>query len=290
MKRIVFAAVAALACIGAGASAQQEDMSKVEIKTTDLGHGLYMLEGNGGNITVAVTADGVIMVDDQFAPLSAKIKAAIAKLSPKPVRYLINTHYHPDHTGGNENFAKDGATIIGQENERKRLETGKQPAAALPIITFGETMDVHLGDKTAELKHMAPAHTDGDAYVYFRSENVLATGDIFGSFRFPNMDARTGGGINGVLASANTLLALVNDNTLIVPGHGPLAKKTDLVSYRDMLQDAHDRVAKLIAEGKTADQVVQAKPMADWYAKRGGDDMRTDNFVRAVYLSLKPAG
>lgn len=290
MNRIAAAAVATIFLgIDGAAQAQQDDLSKVEIQTTDLGHGLYMLEGGGGNITVAVTPDGVIMVDDQFAPLSAKIKAAIAKVSPAPVRYLINTHYHPDHTGGNANFAKDGTTIISQENVRKRLASGTppQPAAALPIITYGEEMEIHLGDKTAVLKHMAPAHTDGDTYVYFPAENVLATGDIFGSFRFPNIDNRTGGGIDGIIASADKLLGMVNDNTQIVPGHGPLAKKADLASYRDMLQSSRDRIAKLIADGKSEDQAVQAKPDADWQAKRGGDDMRTDNFVRAVYQSLK---
>jgi glyoxylase-like metal-dependent hydrolase (beta-lactamase superfamily II) len=161
------------------------------------------------------------------------------------------------------------------------------PPGALPVVTYTDGVDIHLGDKTAEVRHMAPAHTDGDSFVYFPEANVLATGDIFGSFRFPTGDGRGGGSVDGMLASANRLLALVNDGTKIVPGHGPLAKKTDLVEFRNMVQDSRDRVAKLIAEGKTVDEVVRAKPLADWYARRGGDEMRTDAWVRYVYQSLK---
>ena len=295
MKRIIAAAaLAALYCINAGAQDQRQDFSKVEIQTTNLGHGIYMLEGipegNGGNVTVATTSDGVIMVDSQYAPLSAKVKAAIAKISPNPaVRDVIDTHVHGDHTGGNVNFAKDGAVIVAHENVRKGLaapgRNGQpgQPAAALPAITFVDGIDIHLGDNTAVVRHVAPAHTDGDSYVYFPAENVLATGDIFGSFRFP----AGGVTIDGVIASTDRLLGMVNDDTQIVPGHGPLARKVDLVAYREMLQAARDRVGKLIAEGRSEDDVIRAKPMADYQAKRGGDDMRTDGFVRFVFRSLK---
>jgi glyoxylase-like metal-dependent hydrolase (beta-lactamase superfamily II) len=288
MKAIIPAILAALLMLVQNPAQAQQDFSKVEIMTTDLGHGMYMLEGGGGNITVAATADGAIMVDTQFAPLSAKIKAAIAKVSPQPVRYVIDTHYHPDHTGGNANFARDGAVIVAHENVRKRLTANPQTAAgALPAMTFEDGIVIHLGDKTAEVHHMAPAHTDGDSYVYFPAENVLATGDIFGSFRFPTGDVRGGGDVDGMLASANRLLTLVNEDTKIVPGHGPLAKRADLIEFRNMVQDSRDRVAKLIAEGKSVDDVVRARPLADWYAKRGGDDMRTDAWVRYVYQSLK---
>ena len=293
MRRMIFAAVAlSFWPANTAVQAQQQDFSKVEIQTTDLGHGMYMLEGGGGNITVAVTPEGVIMVDSQFAPLSAKIKAAIAKVSQAPVRYLINTHHHPDHTGGNANFAKDGAVIVAQENARKHLAAPgangqTQPAAALPVMTYVDGIDIHLGDKIAEVRHVAPSHTDGDSYVYFPTENVLATGDIFGSFRFPTGDVRGGGSIDGMIASTDKLLNLANDNTEIVPGHGPLAKKADLLAFREMVQASRDRIAKLIAEGKSEDEVVRAKPVADYYAKRGGDDMRTDAWVRYVYQSLK---
>lgn len=287
MRRFTHAAMAAFLLMQ-GAAVAQQDFSKVEIKTTDLGHGMYMLEGGGGNITVAASNEGVIMVDTQFAPLTTKIKAAIAKVTPQPIRYVIDTHYHPDHTGGNANFAHDGAVLIAQENVRKRLAANPNTApGALPMITYSDRIVIHLGDKTAELHYMPPAHTDGDSYVYFPAANVLATGDIFGSFRFPTGDVRGGGSVDGMLASANKLLMLVNDDTKIVPGHGPLAKKTDLIEFRNMVQNSRDRVAKLIAEGKTADQVVAAKPLADWYAKRGGDDMRTDAWVHYVYQSLK---
>jgi len=293
MKTSILAAVAtAFFATGAMVQAQQQDFSKVEIKTTDLGHSMYMLEGAGGNVTVAATPEGVIMVDSQFAPVSAKIKAAIAKVSPAPVRFVIDTHHHPDHTGGNANFAKDGAVIVAQENVRKHLATPgpngqSQLAAALPVITFVDAIDIHLGDKTAQVRHVAPSHTDGDSYVYFPAENVLATGDIFGSSRFPTGDLRGGGSIDGMIASTDKLIELVNENTQIVPGHGPLAKKADLVAFREMVQASRDRIAKLIAEGKSVDEVVRAKPLADYYAKRGGDDMRTDQWVRYVYQSIK---
>lgn len=287
MRWFVPAAMAAFMLAHGGAVAQQ-DFSKVEIETTDLGHGMYMLEGGGGNITVAASNEGVIMIDTQFAPLTAKIKAAIAKVTAQPIRYVIDTHYHPDHTGGNANFAHDGAVLIAQENVRKRLAANPNTApGALPMITYRDGIVIHLGDKTADIHYMLPAHTDGDSHVYFPEANVLATGDIFGSFRFPTGDVRGGGSVDGMLASANKLLMLVNDDTKIVPGHGPLAKKADLIEFHNMMQDSRDRVAKLITEGKTADQVVAAKPLADWYAKRGGDDMRTDAWVRYVYQSLK---
>jgi glyoxylase-like metal-dependent hydrolase (beta-lactamase superfamily II) len=155
------------------------------------------------------------------------------------------------------------------------------------MLSYADGIEIHLGDKVAQLHHMDPAHTDGDSYVYFPDANVLATGDIFGSFRFPTGDIRGGGSVDGMLASANRLLTIVNDGTKIVPGHGPLAKTADLIEFRDMAKDSRDRVAKLIAAGKSVDEVVQAKPLADWYAKRGGDDARTDAWVRYVYQSLK---
>ena len=288
MKAVIPALAGALFLFAQGTSqAQQQDFSKFEIQTTGLGHGVYMLEGAGGNITVAASPEGVIMVDTQFAPMTAKIKAAIAKITPQPIRYVIDTHYHPDHTGGNANFAKDGAVIIAQENVRKRLLGNPQMVAAAPMLTYAEEIEIHLGDKVVQLHHMDPAHTDGDSYVYFPDANVLATGDIFGSFRFPTGDIRGGGSVDGMLASANRLLTLVNNGTKIVPGHGPLAKIADLIEFRYMVKDSRDRVAKLIAAGKSVDEVVQAKPLADWYAKRGGDDARTDAWVRYVYQSLK---
>src|SRR6476660_7222439 len=217
-----FALAAAFSLFAASAYAQgQPDFSKVEIKVTPLGNNTYMLEGQGGNVIAAVGNDGVIQVDGEFAPLHDKIKAAIDKVSGgKPIRYLINTHFHGDHTAGNDHFAADGAVIVSQENLRKRLAGGAVNAqgapvparnrAALASITYADTMTIRLGDKTAELIHMPPAHTDGDTYVYFRAENVLVSGDIFSTSRFPNIDVRNGGSIDGMIAADDRLLNLVN--------------------------------------------------------------------------------
>lgn len=275
------------------------DFSKVEIKSTDLGDGVYMLEGMGGNMTLATAKVGAILVDSQFAPLHDKIKAAIASLTPQPVKYLIDTHFHGDHTGGNEAFANEGATIVANIKVRTRLAKGtanfltggqNPPAAkaALPTRTFPSRLSLSLRGRIAELRHAKNAHTDGDTYVYFKSANVLSTGDTFTNGRYPNIDVLNGGNIKGMIAAADTYLKLANDKTKIVPGHGPLGDKAALATYRDMLITARDRMAKLVKEGKTEDEVQAAKPFADLDAKWAPSETVSKNFIRAVYGSLAP--
>jgi cyclase len=301
MKRITIAALAGAAVLFAGAAnAQQPDFSKVEIKTTDLGNKTYMLEGVGGNITVAVGTDGIIMVDTQFAPLHDKIKAAIEKISPLPVKYVINTHYHGDHTGGNAAFHKDGATIVAQDNIRVRLAAGttngltgaKAPpveAGALPTDTYQVGgMKVQVGGRTAELSHVINAHTDGDPWVYFPDANVLALGDTF-TRNYPNIDWANGGGIDGMILANERYLKVANDTTKIVPGHGPLANKANLQEFHDMLVTARDRVKKLYDEGKSEQDVLAADPLAElskkWAAAQGLGTGPT--FTRNVYNSFR---
>ena len=313
MIRKALAAAATTLFLAGAASAQQQpppaaapppppDFSKVEIKTTDLGDNVYMLEGQipgsiGGNITVAVAQTGIIMVDGQFAPLHDKIKAAIATLSNLPIKYLINTHYHGDHTGGNESFAKDGVLVVAQINVKNRLAAGTtngltgaktapaQPGA-LPGDTYTNFSKVRLPGRVADLKHIANAHTDGDTYVWFKTANVLSTGDTFTNGRYPNIDFANGGNIKGMIAAADTYLKLVNPKTRIVPGHGPVADKTVLTDYRTMLVTARDRMAKLVKEGKSEDEVVAAKPFADLDAKWAPTELASKNFIRVVYHSL----
>jgi cyclase len=304
MKRITIAALAGSAVLLSGvANAQQQvDFSKVEIKATDLGNKTYMLEGQGGNITVAVGADGIIMVDTQFAPLHDKIKAAIEKISPLPIKYVINTHFHGDHTGGNAAFHKDGATIVAQDNIRIRLVAGStngltgqrsqpQPADAIPTDTYlSGAKKVEVGGRVAEVNHVTNAHTDGDSWIYLRDANVLATGDIF-SRNYPNLDWGSGGSINGMINAVNVFLKAVNENTKIVPGHGALATKANLEEYRDMLVTARDRIRKLRDEGKSEQEVVAAKPLADLDAKWASraNPQGAINFVRNVYNSFTRA-
>jgi glyoxylase-like metal-dependent hydrolase (beta-lactamase superfamily II) len=273
------------------------DFSKVEIKTTSIGDNVYMLEGQGGNITVAVAKDGIIMVDSQFAPLHDKIKAAVAAISGQPVKYLINTHYHGDHTGGNERFAKDGATVVAEINVKNRLAAGTTngltgvktppaPQGALPSKTYTNIFKIRLSGRVADLKHIANAHTDGDTYVWFKTANVLSTGDTFANGRYPNIDFANGGNIKGMIAAADAYLKLANAKTRIVPGHGPLADKAVLAEYRTMLITARDRMAKLVKEGKSEDEVVAAKPFADLDAKWAPTELASKNFIRVVYHSL----
>jgi cyclase len=303
MKRITLAALAGAAMLFAGSALAQQnvDFSKVEIKTTDLGNNTYMLQGQGGNITVAVGTDGIIMVDSEFAPLHDKIKAAIAKISPLPVKYLINTHYHGDHTGGNALFHKDGATIVAQDNIRVRLTAGNapngltgakmapQPADALPTETYCcGTKTVEVGGRKALLSHVYNAHTDGDTWVFFDSANVLDTGDTFtNTGRYNTIDFANGGDIRGLIRAADAYLKVANDQTKIVPGHGALAKKADLVGWREMLVTSRDRIDTLVKEGKTEQEVLAAKPLHDLDAKWAANDQQAQNWTRMVYNSFK---
>jgi cyclase len=306
MNQVRIAVVAVMTALSGSVFAQQPppaasppppDFTKVEIKTTGLGDSVYMLEGQGGNITVAVAADGIIMVDGQFAPLHDKIKAAIEAISKQPVRYVINTHYHGDHTGGNELFAREGATIVSQINVRNRLAAGTSngltgartppaPQAALPSDTYTNFSKVRLKGRVADLKHIPNAHTDGDTYVWFKTANVLSTGDTFTNGRYPNIDFANGGDIKGMIAAADAYLKLTNGKTRIVPGHGPLADKAALLEYRTMLISARDRMAKLVQDGKSEDEVVAAKPFADLDAKWAPTELASKNFIRVVYHSL----
>jgi cyclase len=273
------------------------DFSKVEIKTTDLGDGLYMLEGQGGNITVATAKDGIIMVDGEFAPLHDKIKAAIAGISNRPVKWLINTHFHGDHTGGNAPFARDGATVVSHINVKTRLADGttngltgvKTPPVApeaLPKKTYTDSFKIMMVGRVADLKHIANAHTDGDTYVWFKTANVLATGDTFTNGRYPNIDFANGGNINGMIAAADIYLKLCNDKSRIVPGHGPVGDKAALLDYRTMLETARDRMAQLVKDGKSEADVIAAKPFADFDVKWAPSELASKNFIRVVYHSL----
>jgi len=276
------------------------DWAKIEIKTTDLGNNTYMLEGQGGNITVAVGSDAVLMVDGQFAPLSDKIKAAIKAISPLPIKYLVNTHFHGDHTGGNANFAKDGVTVVAHDNIRVRLAAGTVsgltgqkvaplPAEALPKETYvGGSIELDIGGRKAKLTHIANAHTDGDTWVYFSDANVLCTGDTANNLRrYQNIDYTNGGDVRGMVRALDTYIKASNDQTKIVVGHGKLATRADLMVFREMLVTSHDRIKKLFDEGKTEQEVLDAKPLADLDAAWGNNPGHAAAHTKNVYNSFK---
>jgi glyoxylase-like metal-dependent hydrolase (beta-lactamase superfamily II) len=273
------------------------DFSKVEIKTTKLADNFYTLEGMGGTTGVLVGPDGVFMVDDQFAPLSAKLVAAIKQLSDQPVRFVVNTHVHPDHTGGNENFGKMGAIIFAREELRDRLihpSPGPNgapgvpaPAAALPLVTYEGVVKLHINNQVVELIPVPAAHTDGDTMVYFPGLDVIMTGDFYRSIQYPNIDRGSGGTLNGMLDGLGVVIGMAGPNTKIVPGHGPVVGRADVMANRDMMLAVRNRVAQLIAEGKTQDEVLAANPTADYDARVPNSKETTQRFVTQVYAELK---
>jgi cyclase len=302
MNRIVLAALVATTMLIAGnANAQQPiDWDKIQIRTTDLGNKTYMLEGQGGNITLAVGTDGIIMVDTEFAQLSEKIKAAIKAISPLPIKYVINTHFHGDHTGGNENFQNDGAIVLAQDNVRVRLAAGTTngtsgakilPAGpgALPKQTYiGGTMTLEVGGRKALLMHVNNAHTDGDTLVYFADANVLCTGDVMNNnHRYQQVDFANGGDIRGVIRGTNEFLKLANDDTKVVVGHGPLAKKANIAEYNAMAKTARERVERLFKDGKSEAEVVTTDPLKDLNPTWAANDQAAINFLKQVYNSFK---
>ena len=300
MRRTVMVLAIAAAMTAGAANAQPLiEWDKIQIKTIDLGNRTYMLEGQGGNITVAVGNDGILMVDGQFAPLSDKIKAAIKAISPLPIKYMINTHYHGDHTGGNENFAKDGVTIVAHDNIRVRLAAGTiagltgakaapRPPEALPKQTyFGGTMTLDIGGRTVRLTHVANAHTDGDTWVYFEDANVIATGDVFNNLkRYQNIDYANGGDVRGMVRANDAFLAISNADTKVVPGHGGLANRADVVEFHAMVTTARERIGKLYAQGKTEKEVIALRPLRDYDATWAVNDAAAIGNVRNVYNSF----
>ena len=237
---------------------------EVKIEPTKITESIYMLKGQGGNIGLFVGEDGVFMIDDQFAHLTPKILKAIEKITDKPVKYLINTHWHGDHTGGNQNMSKEGAVIISHKNVRKRMGMesvvrGKtkpaSPKEALPVITFTEDMMVHFNGEDVLISHVHDAHTDGDAHIYFTKSNVLHMGDTYFQGKYPYIDLTSGGSIEGYIASAEKALLMIDDTTVIIPGHREISNKNELLAYKNMLVTLRDRVQNKINEGKTVEEV-----------------------------------
>lgn len=296
MKKLMKSLLSLLICFGTLAIAQP-DTSEVEIKTIPVADNLYMLEGAGGNIGLFVGEDGAFVIDDQYAPMAPKITAAIKKITEKPVEFVVNTHWHGDHTGGNEAMGQAGAIIVAHDNVRKRLASGGEiqafkmqippaPKAALPVITFDDEISFHWNGDRLEVFHPEPAHTDGDAAIYFSERNVLHAGDIFFNGFYPFIDPSSGGSARGMIAAVDELLAIVNEETKIIPGHGPLGTRSDLVAYKAMLETAVDAIATLKDKGMSMEEVVAKKPTAALDEKWGNGFLEPDVWVKIVYQTL----
>lgn len=285
----------------AAAHAQEQDFAKISLKTTVLAPGLAMLEGvggfAGGNVAVSYGADGTAIVDDQFAPMVPKIEAAVRALSNGPIRFVVNTHWHFDHVGGNEPLRGAGAVIVAHENARKRMSVDQfskamnrkiaaSPAAALPVVTFADGLVLHWNGETIRVAHTRAAHTDGDSHIWFERANAVHMGDTFVNGIFPFIDVESGGSVAGIIASADRVIANADAKTRIIPGHGPLATRADLVKFRDMLVDVKARVEKGVRSGQTLEQFVAARPLADLDAQWGTGFIKSEQLITAVWMSL----
>jgi cyclase len=272
----------------------RQDFSNVEIKVSKVAGSVYMLEGSGGNIGVSVGEDGIVLVDDQFAPLAPKIKAALKGISDKPVKFVINTHFHGDHTGGNAQFGTD-ATIIAHDNVRKRLEEGgavlgnavpPAPKEALPVITFNDRATVHLNGEDIRAIHLPNGHTDGDSVIFFPKSNVVHMGDDFVTYGFPFVDVGNGGSVSGMIAGVEKVLTMVPEDVKIIPGHGAISTPADVRKYVEMLKDTRALVAKAAADGKTADQM-KADHVLSKYEDLGKGFIKTDAWIDLLLADIQ---
>ncbi|MEO8152544.1 MAG: MBL fold metallo-hydrolase [Rhizobacter sp.] len=290
-------ALLAVSVFSAAALAQQQDFSKVEIKTNRLADDFFTLEGLGGTISVLTGPDGVLLVDAQFAPLTDKLVAAIRQFSDKPIRILINTHVHGDHTGGNENFAKLGATVFSRDQLRARLAhpnpaadgtPGKPaPAAALPVVTYDSPVTLHLNGEEVSLLPIRKAHTDGDTLIRFNAHDILAVGDYYRGVGYPFVDIANGGSLKGLIDGLSDTIAMAGPKTKVIPGHGPITDRAGLIAHREMVIAVRDKVSPLVAQGKTLEEVVASKPTAEFDARVPQSAQTSERFIKWLYAELK---
>ncbi len=270
---------------------------EVNVTTTKLDDKIYMLAAEGGNVGVFIGKDGTFVIDDQFAPLSEKLLAAIKKLGGDTPKFLINTHFHADHTGGNENFGKKGALIVAHDKVRERLlkgslikafnmKTSPAPKAALPVITYSKDMHFHINNDEINIIHVPNAHTDGDSFIHFKKSNVVHTGDIFFNGFYPFIDPDNGGSLKGMINAVDIILALTDADSKIIPGHGPLADKKQLEDYRKMLKTAHANLVKLKDMGLSAEQAKAKKPLETLDARWGKGLFTSDRWIEVVYPAV----
>jgi cyclase len=275
----------------------QQNFDTVQVRTERVADGLYMLQARGGNIGLSVGADGAFLVDDQYAPLTPKILAAIRAITDQPVRFVLNTHWHGDHTGGNENLGRTGTIIVAHHNVRRRMsarhvneffksETPASPAGALPVVTFNDSVTFHLNGEEIRAHHVRAAHTDGDAIVRFSRLNVIHMGDVFFLTGYPLVDFTSGGSIDGTIAAVASVLASIDDRTRVIPGHGPLSDRAGLRRYHDMLVTVRNRIRDRKRAGASLPQVVAAKPTAEFDAEWGQAFIKPDQFVELVYRTV----
>lgn len=298
MKKLPITLATLILGVGATVSSYaQQGRGNVTIDSTELRNGLYMFKGAGGNIAVSTGTDGVLIVDDQFADMTAKIDAAIADITKQPVRYVLNTHWHFDHTGGNEHYGKAGKTIIAHDNARARMSTDQEikafdlkvPAApkdALPVITFNDQATVHFNDLDIKMIHVADAHTDTDAFVQFTQANVIHSGDVYVSRSYLFIDTSSGGSINGVISAIEKLVAISNNDTIIIPGHGELASRADAMKTLAMLKGLKSKSEKAIADGKSLEQYLETNPSVEYDADFQQRDGQGKSFAESVFKQL----
>ena len=277
---------------------QPRPQFKPEIQTTRLSENLHLLEGAGGNVMVFISEEGVLLVDDKLPATSPKVKAAVAAITPKPIRFVINTHWHVDHSGGNEALAGDGTVIVAHENVRRRMSvetfiaafninSPASPPNALPLVTFTRDVTFHLGGEEISVVHVDAAHTDGDSFIHFRKANILHLGDCFLNKSFPVIDYSTGGTYTGTIAAADTALAMADANTRIVPGHGAVASPSELRTWRDMLATILERVKLTVAAGKSLDEIKAARPTREWDESFPQSFVTSDHVVEEAYRSIQ---
>lgn len=295
MNRTILAALGVF--VAASVAHAQQDFSKVEIATTRLTETTYMMAGAGGNMGLSIGEDAVFLIDDQFAPLTPKIVAAIAKITSKPVRFVLNTHWHFDHTGGNENLGRAGAIVVAHDNVRKRMNSEQfiefmqmnippSPKATLPVVTFPAAISFHLNGDEMRVIHVPRAHTDGDSIVHFVKSDVIHMGDVYFNGMYPFIDTSSGGTVEGVIAACDQVLVMGSDKTQIIPGHGPLSNKAELKAYRDMLATVTGRIRKMIDEGRKLEDITASKVSAEFDEKWGKSFIPPAKFAQMLAMNI----